>query len=94
MGFQYLSPDVKPPFAVEGRRPVEVTHLALLGVKIAETAFWVLLKEKQPVIGCFFEFARLPFVPKRASKWDTLRIKLRIRMIFKDRLRWEDKQTR
>lgn len=83
---------------MEGRRAVEVTHLALLGVKIAETAFWVLLKEKQPVIGCFFDaqaaLGRLWFVPKRASKWDTLRIKLRIRMIFKDRLRWEDKQTR
>ena len=41
MGFQYLSPDVRPPFAVEDRKAVEVTHLALLGVKIAETAFWV-----------------------------------------------------
>ncbi len=41
MGFQYFSLDARPPFAVEGRRAVEVTHLALLGVKIAETAFWV-----------------------------------------------------
>ena len=55
MGFQYFSLDVRPPFAVEGRRAVEVTHLALLGVKIAETAFWVYCIEKQPENGCFFE---------------------------------------
>jgi len=55
MGFQYLSLDVRPPIAVEGRRAVEVTHLALLGVKIAETAFWVYIREKQPENGCFFE---------------------------------------
>ena len=48
MGFQYFSLDVRPPFAVEGRRAVEVTHLALLGVKIAETAFWVYSSKKQP----------------------------------------------
>ena len=30
-------------YAVEGRVLVEVTHLALLGVKIQETAFWVYL---------------------------------------------------
>ena len=58
MGFQNRSSDVRPPFAVEGRRAVEVTHLALLGVKIAETAFWVYSREKQPENGCFFDPAR------------------------------------
>lgn len=35
MGFLYPWSDVRPPSVVEGRRPGAVTHLALLGVKIA-----------------------------------------------------------
>jgi len=38
--------DVKPSFAAEGRNSHAVTHLAWLGVKIQETAFWVITKEK------------------------------------------------
>lgn len=32
--------DVKPPFVVEGRSLLAVTHLAWLGVKIQGPAFW------------------------------------------------------
>ncbi len=38
--------DVRPPFAVEGRSQIVVTHLALLGVKISGPAFWGYLKDK------------------------------------------------
>lgn len=41
MGFLNRVNDVRPPFAVEGRVCVAVTHLALLGVKRRETALWV-----------------------------------------------------
>ncbi len=43
--------DVKPPAvrlcAVEGRSVIAVTHLALLGVKIQDSAFWGIQKKKQ-----------------------------------------------
>lgn len=43
--------DVKPPAnrlcAVEGRNMVAVTHLALLGVKIQDSAFRAIRKKKQ-----------------------------------------------
>lgn len=35
------------PYAVEGRSMVAVTHLALLGVKIQDSAFWAIQKKKQ-----------------------------------------------
>lgn len=35
------------PYAVEGRSMVAVTHLALLGVKIQDSAFRVIQKKKQ-----------------------------------------------
>ena len=71
MGFQDLSLDVRPPFAVEGRRAVEVTHLALLGVKIAETAFWVYLKKSSRNAAAFLRHD----IPGKASKYSPLRIK-------------------
>ena len=72
MGFQNRSSDVRPPFAVEGRRAVEVTHLALLGVKIAETAFWVYCKEKQPFYGCFL--SETGFLFTEGSEWEAFGI--------------------
>ena len=44
MGFLHCLLDVRPPIAVEGRRQIAVTHLALLGVKISGPAFWGLHK--------------------------------------------------
>jgi len=38
--------DVKPPYAAEGRSLHAVTHLALLGVKMQETAFRVYTKDE------------------------------------------------
>ena len=71
MGFQNRSSDVRPPFAVEGRRAVEVTHLSLLGVKIAETAFWVYLKKSSRNAAAFLRHD----IPGKASKYSPLRIK-------------------
>ncbi len=43
--------DARPPAdrlcAVEGRSVSAVTHLALLGVKIQDSAFWGIQKKKQ-----------------------------------------------
>ena len=58
-------------FAVEGRKAVEVTHLALLGVKIAETAFWVYLKKSSRNAAAFLRHD----IPGKASKYSPLRIK-------------------
>ena len=35
--------DARPPLQWKAERAAAVTHLALLGVKIQETAFWVYL---------------------------------------------------
>ena len=45
MGFLYCHQDVRPPFAAEGRMLVAVTHLALLGVKIAGNGILGFTKE-------------------------------------------------
>jgi len=45
--------DVRPPFAAEGRDSYAVTHLALLGVKMQEPAFWGITKDKGGFIAAF-----------------------------------------
>jgi len=49
--------DVKPPFAAEGRNLHAVTHLALLGVKMQEPAFWVDTKDEGGHRPLFFDFS-------------------------------------
>lgn len=44
MGLLYRWLDVRPPFVVEGRRSGAVTHLALLGVKIARYGILGMMK--------------------------------------------------
>ncbi len=43
------------PYAVEGRSMVAVTHLALLGVKIQDSAFWAIQKKKQSHYAAAFD---------------------------------------
>ncbi len=47
MGFLYRWLDVRPPYVVEGRRSGAVTHLALLGVKIARYGILGMMKNKR-----------------------------------------------
>ena len=42
------------PYAVEGRSMVAVTHLALLGVKIQDSAFWGTQKKRQSLYAAAF----------------------------------------
>lgn len=58
MGFQYLSLDVRPPFAVEGRRAVEVTHLALARRQNRGDGILGILQIKAAACGCFFDAVR------------------------------------
>ena len=72
--------DVRPPFAVEGRSQIAVTHLALLGVKISGPAFWGYKKikthktRKLPPVTSFlvFSIAVLQKEGEQNEKADTL----------------------
>lgn len=47
------------PYAVEGRSMVAVTHLALLGVKIQDPAFWGNIQKMEKQSSCAAAFASM-----------------------------------